>query len=109
MVGLTGLTSSFPSTVEIENLVIKIQIMLPQCFHYGRRMKKTKTKQKTLPFASVMLIELSQQHSILFLLSYPLPAYVYSEVTYFFTFVDHISTGCFLWFMLKGTSNFETN
>ena len=65
--------------------------------------------KKPLPFARVMLIELSQRHSNIFLLSYPLPVYVFSKVTYFFTFVDHISTGCLLWFMLKGTSNFETN
>ena len=71
--------------------------------------EKKKKKKKTLPFARVMLIELSQRHSNIFLLSYPLPVYVFSKVTYFFTFVDHISTGFLLWFMLKGTSNFETN
>ena len=74
-----GLTSFCPSTVEIENLVNKIQIMLPQYFHYGCRMKK-----KNLPFARVMLIELSERHSKIFLLSYPLPVYVYSKVTYLF-------------------------
>ena len=30
-----------------------------------------------------MLIELSEQHSNIFPLSYPLPVYVFSEVTYF--------------------------
>ena len=39
-VRVKGLTSFCPSTFEIENLVNKIQIMLPQYFHYGCGMKK---------------------------------------------------------------------
>ena len=53
--------------------------MLAQNFHYGCRMKKqtnkqtTKQQKKNLPFARVMLIELSEQHSNAFLLSNVVP------------------------------------